>query len=262
MRFQHLILAPVLAFNWGSACSEPQVTGASAASTNSGAASSDGSGSSHGEMKRTAARMVKFEEQRTRQLYRDLFDALALNLEQVDRLVNLLTQERLLTSSWTTGEVTHEPQPDDLVRAKAVPADVERMLDSDGFAAFTAYRETLHERFKVRGLAVQLYLAALPLSPEQKERLVTTLAAARDNLLPERTSPQGTLEQAQEITTRHDNYDDYFEWTCHSILSAKQLEIAEIFFADRARRRHDNLERYREQLAAGITSPPFFYHPE
>lgn len=256
MKSHSLVWGVAMAFIWDGAYSEPQLTDPVAQGTSSG---SNRSSNSYIDLERSAPGVVALLQQEKRRAYRDLFDSLELSEEEVDQLVNSLTEAEVLTSSWSTGELKHEPQVEDSARADAIMADIEAMLSHERFALFTAYRDTLHERSQVRRLDERLYSAARPLSAEQEEQIVNILVAERDKLLATPPDSPSTLEETQQFFARLNDIDLYLQKLLGSVLTAEQLKIARSYFAAQAQRRHEALERYREDLAAGIADPSFWF---
>lgn len=73
------------------------------------------------------------------------------------------------------------------------------------------------------------------------------------------TAARGSPEQAHEMVTLHDAYDDAVQALVQPVLRAEQREFAATHYAKRAERRHIALARYRKALAEGDTSMGFSY---
>ena len=256
MRFHLLACGAVLAFVWDAACAQHQATQAAPQGTGSTASTSSGF---YEEFKRRAPGTVEALRRQARRVYRDLFETLQVNLEESDRLVDSLTEEEVLRSTWSMDDgIDRAPQPEDFARADAIRADIKTMLGPERFAELVAYRDTRGVRYRLLRLDERLYSVGRSMSHEQKEQLVRIMVAGNDEvgaaLL---NSPGTTLEGAQQQVAQLDKHDLQLQKRFGSVLTLEQLEIAKLYFADRAQQRKEALESYRQQIAAGDSSPAF-----
>jgi hypothetical protein len=204
--------------------------------------------------------MRSLQRTEVRQLYGDFFALHEIQFTQADALVNLLAEERLLTSSWSSDAVSHMPQAADRDRARAVVAQIATLLGRERYAALEQYQQTLHERFHLRKLARLLDTAGNSLSNEQKTRMVAILVSERYRLNSALlTAARGSPESADEIVAMHDAHDAAVQTLFGAVLNAEQREFAARHYAKRAERRHTALERYRKALAEGDTPAVFAY---
>jgi hypothetical protein len=205
-----------------------------------------------------AMRMLQINE--VRQLYDDFFAQYEMPPSQTDALVRLLAEERLLTLSWSSGDVSHTPQSADRNRAREAVAQIATLLGRERYAALEAYQQTLPERLQLRKLSHLLVTIGHPLSNEQKTQMVAILVAERHRLnATPFTAPRGSPEHADEVIAMHDSYDDAVLVRFGPVLSADQRSFATKHYAKRAERRHSALTRYRKALAEGETSIGFTY---
>ena len=193
-----------------------------------------------------------FEQLRLRELYADYCAAQDLTLAQSDDIVRALAEERVLTTSWSTGKIRHVPNADDAAAAREIRAQVEHMLGRERYAALVAYEETLPERMQLRELSDWLRVLGQPLTIEQKEALVAVLVSERHRLDGSLLqSPAGSSERAAEVIALHDSFDRHVLALFEPILARAQREIADKQFADRSVRRHDALDRHARARAEG-----------
>jgi hypothetical protein len=221
----------------------------------------------YADVQRRAGRSVMSRERLTRRLYADGFQKLDLTLDETDRLVGLLVEQDMLTSSWKSYSVVtkqaliHEPQPAHLSRAKAIDGEIEQMLGVDRLLILQEYQQTLRERFLLRGLDERLSAAAVPLTDDQKDQLMKVLVGERARLeLMSRSA--GTLEGAENVIKELNANDVGIQRLFGTILTSDQRRIAARHFQMRADGRQKALERYRQQIVTGAPRPIFMYPAE
>jgi hypothetical protein len=210
------------------------------------------------------ARMLAQEQQRARELYAQLSESLRLNEAQVDELTRLIAEHNVLSTSWSVDGLRyhhhHSPKAEDHELARERMLRVEELLGQGGFAQFTAYKETLYERFQLQKLVRLLAVVGHALSAEQTEQLVSIMVAERHHRDPAITNyPSGTREYAEELVGRMNDFDRHVLSLFTPVLSSDQLDFATKHFAGRAQRRNEALDRYRRSLSEGDHSAGFLY---
>jgi hypothetical protein len=206
------------------------------------------------------ARMLAQEQQRTRELYAQLSESLRLNEAQVDELTRLIAEHNVLSTSWSADGFQHSPKAEDHELAREQMLRAEQLLGQGGFAQFTAYKETLYERFQLRKMIRLLAVVGHRLSAEQTEQLVSIMVAERHHRDPAITNyPSGTREYAEELVGRKNDFDQHVLSLFASVLSTEQFEFATKQFAGREQRRNEALDSYRRSLSEGHQSAGFLY---
>ena len=123
------------------------------------------------------------EHRRTlvRERYGVLFHELSLSEPQVDALMPVLAVQDERTRSPFEGFAALDPQ-----EAQAREREIASVLGAEKSARFTELRRTMPARMEIRMLDMQLDQAGVPVSEEQKQRLI---AAMKDLSLPEPPRP-------------------------------------------------------------------------
>jgi hypothetical protein len=206
------------------------------------------------------AQVLATERTLARRLYAQFFTDLSLAESQIDALTDLIAEHSTLTTAWSTGEVDFTPKKEDRQLAGAVRSQMELLLGPAGFQKFEEYQDTLGERFELSRLVRLLVVVGHPLTGEQMSRLVSIMKSERSLRRSLPAAAPDTLEYAEDLTRRRDEFDLLIKPRFDALLSAEQREFAERYFAARAERRRNALDSYRNMLATGarvaFTYPP------
>jgi hypothetical protein len=194
-----------------------------------------------------------------RQQYRDFYDGQDIGNELAERITELLVEDRMLSSNWVSGPLTHVVSAADVERRSEIERELEATMSASAFAALKVYQGAIDIRFSLRGLESQLATAGVPLRSEQKEQLVEVVNSERHTIDQYAPAATDASELARQTVLRQDRWDELVEHAAKNILTVSQQEIATSYFTYRKSSRHRALEQYQVQVSEGRTTIPFSY---
>jgi hypothetical protein len=176
-----------------------------------------------------------------RQLYSDVGDALGLNKETADKLVNLITDQQ----TPVFGRPVDGLDPAEARRKQE--AEIADLIGPDKVQALQEYQKTLPARQEFSMLADQLEANDAPLTPEQGKKLLAVFVEERSRVpMPTYSGDMDNAEYAKSITTWQDEYSRRVGDEVNQILNPDQLAA----FNDIQQWQNE----MRHQIAAASTS--------